>query len=266
MVSYGQFWIVTTVWGIWKFNIHPKGVGVGVVFCWQEAAKLSRCQTIFLVCLASNTLYDRQFFVRFDGIVWLASCLVYRLRFQKGKGRKEKEKDRKGKDKRKGNRKAKEKEKNRKEKEREKKSRKERNLIRKKERKSKGKRKRNREGKREGEGKRKERKGGKKGKERKGKGGKGRRLVRAVFVNFGFVFSFVADHRQKPHSKKNVKGKKIATKLKSKRRKEGWPWKEKQRAKNARRKGRSNRSSKKEASASFVVFRRHFPRKPLFHF
>ena len=99
MVSYGQFWIVTTVWGIWKFNIHPKGVGVGVVFCWQEAAKLSRCQTIFLVCLASNTLYDRQFFVRFDGIVWLASCLVYRLRFQKGKGRKEKEKDRKGKEK-----------------------------------------------------------------------------------------------------------------------------------------------------------------------
>lgn len=77
-------------------------------------------------------------------------------------------------------------------------------------------------------------------KERKGRKGRKRPSSGQSCLREFCFFSFVADHRQKPHSKKNVKGKNIATKLKSKGRKEGWPCKEKQRAKNARRKGRSS--------------------------
>ena len=122
------------------------------------------------------------------------------------------------------------------------------------------------EGKREGEGKRKERKGGKKGKERKGKGGKGRRLVRAVFVNFGFVFSFVADHRQKPLRKK-CQRKKDSNEIEIKRQKGRMTVQRKTKGKECKKKRtKQYRSSRKEASASFFVSRRHFPRKPLFHF
>jgi hypothetical protein len=58
-------------------------------------------------------------------------------------------------------------------------------------------------------------------KERKGRKGRKRPSSGQSCLREFCFFSFVADHRQKPHSKKNVKGKNIATKLKSKGRKEG---------------------------------------------